>query len=140
MKLKQQNDSDSATLEQCSDDVVCTGQMTECVSIILLCTDNTCYGIHCGGGITGGWSEKIIKLFTATLKKCKKLIVIFGGSYQDTNERPFLAYKVDAVKDIFTNIAAGSIEIYSSWDFEYNISSGKTNEDCKTLNEKLEWK
>lgn len=34
MKLKQQNDSDSATLEQCSDDIVCTGQMTECVSII----------------------------------------------------------------------------------------------------------
>lgn len=126
MELIQQNTVDKAYLQECSPATkeIKTGFMTECVSIILICSDNSVYGIHCGGGITGGWSDKIITLFQATSKKCHKIIVVFGVTYQNDKEPTFLKYKIEEVNKIGKQLSAECLEIYSSANLTYIIKSG----------------
>ncbi len=133
MRLIQQNLSDSVYLQECSEPVINTGIMTECVSIILLC-NNTNFGIHCGGGITGGWDEKITNLFNAKKVKCYRMIAIFGVTYQGDCESKYLGYKLEAINNIKKGIGAGELEIYSASEFNYEILTGQiTGRNCKRL-------
>lgn len=132
MVLNQQDYSDSVRLEECFDGIINTGTMTACVSIILLC-NNANYGIHCGGGISKDWKEKIINLFKAKNVNCYRMIAIFGITYQDPGELDYLEYKIEYIADIKKGIGAEQLEIYSASKFEYEILTGRiTGENCKS--------
>ena len=134
MELTQQNSPDNAYLQNCTE--ITTGRMTECVSIILLCNDNSAFGIHCGGGITGGWDDKIIDLFRETGKTCDKIIAVFGQTYQSGTELVYLSNKIDAVKKIGVDLNVRELEIYSSDNFTYNVITGGIQGSVKKLSEK----
>lgn len=138
MDLKQQNNTDGAYLQDCTEEIN-TGQMSECVSIILLCNDNSAYGIHCGGGITGDWDDKIIELFKATGKRCTKIIAVFGQSYQSDTELQYISYKIEAVNKIKVSLSAQELEIYSSGNLTYQVTTGAIQGDVKKLSPEDKW-
>lgn len=129
MEIKMQATSDSAELKKCNsdDNIIETGQMSECVSVIMLCTDGTFYGIHCGGGITGGWPDKITDLFQQEKKSCKKMVVVFGANYLSPNEKQFIGSKIEAVKNIQKDVCASELSILCSG----NLILEKTESDIK---------
>ena len=134
MELTQQDFPANAYLQNCTE--ITTGRMTECVSIILLCNDNSAFGIHCGGGITGGWDDKIIDLFRATGKTCDKIIAVFGQTYQFGKELEYLSDKINAVKKIGIELHVRELKIYSSDNFTYNVITGGIQGSVKKLSEK----
>lgn len=123
MILNQQNVPERATLQECTDGQICTGEMTECVSVLIRSVDGIWYGIHCGGGITGDWPETIVKLFEKTGKTCEKVIAIFGRTYNNECEKKFISYKIEAVQEIQQGLSAKSLKLYCSGSFTLTTSN-----------------
>lgn len=82
MKTLVQNNEKQSLESWNNDDMpVCTGEMSECISIIFL-GENKSYGIHCGGGVNEEEVERI-KGFVPSNFTIVKTFVIFGFSYFD---------------------------------------------------------
>lgn len=92
------NDPQTAELTYCSDNLAETGEMTECISVILATSTGKLFGVHCGGGICEDWVETICNSRLLHGERVVSVIAVFGCSYQ--NEVEYLNWKFDLVRNI----------------------------------------
>lgn len=123
MKLIQQNEPTDLLL--CDDCIAETGEMSECISVIVVTKSGKLYGVHCGGGISSEWVDRIVDSMERTGEKTDSVIAVFGHCYQNPNELQFLDSKFDKIKDIAGRLGTNAFVLASSANATIKLTNGQ---------------